>query len=133
MKKILSLILVLCLALAMIACGAAGEGGAAAGETGGGEASGGVFMAGFGMQDITPKDPVPLDSYGDAKDRISEGLYSKLEARAVVLKDAEGGMLAGVLLLWAMLSVTTCPRNWIFPRKILSFPAPTPMLLLLPA
>ncbi len=90
MKKLFACILVCCMVLGLVACG-----GASAGETGGaggeGEATGGVFMAGFGMVDITPKDSVPLASYGD--DRMSEGLFSKLEARAVVVQDAEGGML----------------------------------------
>ena len=100
MKRILTLVLVLCMALSLVACGAsapAGEGGE------GGE--GGVFMAGFGMRDITPKDSVPLDSYGDARDRMSTGLYSKLEARAVALKDENGSML-----IFCVGDVSWCPN-----------------------
>ena len=101
MKKILTFVLVLCMVLPMVACGAsapAGEGGGEGGE------GGGVFMAGFGMKDITPKDSVPLDSYGDARDRMSTGLYSKLEARAVALKDENGSML-----IFAVGDVSWCP------------------------
>lgn len=92
MKRILSLILALCMVLALAACG--GSEAAPAGTDGNkvdGGNKGGTFMAGFGMVDITPKDSVPLASYGD--DRMSEGLYSKLEARAVALQDPNGDML----------------------------------------
>ena len=102
MKKFLAFILVLCLAVSLMACGAA-----AGGSEGGAEAesTAGVFMAGFGMKDITPKDSVPLDSYGDAATRLSTGLYSKLEARAVALKDENGGML-----IFAVGDVSWCPN-----------------------
>ena len=92
MKRILSLILALCMLLALAACGGSED--APAGTDGNkadGGSKGGTFMAGFGMVDITPKDSVPLASYGD--DRMSEGLYSKLEARAVVVQDANGDLL----------------------------------------
>ena len=102
MKKILSLIMVLCMAVSLMACGAAAGGGEGGAET---EGTGGVFMAGFGMKDITPKDSVPLDSYGDAATRLSTGLYSKLEARAVALKDENGGML-----IFAVGDVSWCPN-----------------------
>jgi len=101
MNRIITMVLVLCMAFALIACGAA------AGENAGGEGGngGGVFKAGFGMRDITPKDSVPLDSYGDARDRMSTGLYSKLEARAVAVQDENGG-----LLIFAVGDVSWCPN-----------------------
>ena len=92
MKKIFALILVLCLALGLVACGSS-----SGGEAGGATEPKGQFMAGFGVVDVTPKDSVPLDSYGDARDRMSTGLYSKLEARAVVVQDENGGMLVFVV------------------------------------
>ena len=107
MKKIIALCLVFCLALGLVACGsssgAAGTTGAA-GECTTAAGNSGVFMTGFGMRDITPKDSVPLDSYGDARDRMSTGLYSYLEARAVAVQDAEGG-----LLIFATGDVSWCP------------------------
>ena len=103
MKKILAILLALCIVLGVAACGSTAAEGGATGEGGEG---GGVFMAGFGMKDITPKDSVPLDSYGDARDRMSTGLYSKLEARAVVLKDENGGML-----VFATGDVSWCPAG----------------------
>ena len=108
MKRIIALCLVLCMAVALVACGSssgtAGNTGAAGEGTTAAAAAGG-FKAGFGMRDITPKDPVPLDSYGDAKDRISTGLYSYLEARAVAVQDEEGG-----LLVFATGDVSWCPK-----------------------
>lgn len=107
MKRIIALFLVLCLAVGLAACGTgsgtAGTSGAAGDGTTAGNATG-VFMAGFGMKDITPKDSVPLDSYGDARDRMSTGLYSYLEARAVAVQDADGG-----LLIFATGDVSWCP------------------------
>ena len=100
MKKMLSLILAIFMLLSLVACGSSG--GAAGGET---EAPKAVFMAGFGMQDITPAEPVPMASYGDSRDRISTGLYSKLEARCVALKDPEGNML-----LFMVGDLTWCPK-----------------------
>ena len=105
MKKILAFIMVLCLALGLVACGSgsnenagstiapAASDGTTAASTPAGPVKTGVFMAGFGKVDITPKDNVPLDSYGDAKDRISTGMLSYLEARSVVVQDAEGQLL----------------------------------------
>ena len=98
MKKIIAICLILCMALGLVACGgpgstAEGAKGAAADGTTAGGAKTGVFMTGFGMRNITPKDSVPLDSYGDARDRMSTGIYTYLEARSVAVQDEEGGLL----------------------------------------
>ena len=100
MKKLFACILVCCMVLGLVACGSS-SGAEATGENGG--QTGAVFMAGFGMQDITPKESVPMASYGDDKDRWSEGLLTYLEARAVVLQDQEGNMLVFVIgdITWA--------------------------------
>ena len=100
MKRILSVLLVLAMAFGLVACGAGSAGGN--GEAGG--KGDNVFMVGFGMQDITPKDSVPMASYGDL--RFSDGLYSYLEARAVAVKDANGDML-----VFAVGDVSWCPSN----------------------
>ncbi|MBR4889652.1 MAG: neutral/alkaline non-lysosomal ceramidase N-terminal domain-containing protein, partial [Clostridia bacterium] len=100
MKKLFALFLCACMILSLVAGG--GSDGADAvtvvNTTGNAEntdtqIAGGVFMAGFGRVDITPKESVPMASYGDDRERLSTGLYSYLEARAVVVQDAEGGML----------------------------------------
>ena len=109
MKKIIALCLVFCLAMGLVACGsssgAAGTTGAA-GEGSTTAGNGGVFMAGFGMRNITPKDSVPLDSYGDARDRMSTGIYTYLEARAVAVQDENGG-----LMVFAVGDVSWCPQT----------------------
>lgn len=87
MKRIFAIILVLCMALSLVACGSSNGAGNGATE------AKRQFMAGFGVVDVTPKDSVPLDSYGDARDRMSTGRYSNLEARAVVVQDENGDLL----------------------------------------
>ena len=47
-------------------------------------------MAGFGAGDITPEESIPLQGYGDGKDRMSTGYVSKLYSLAVVVTDTEG-------------------------------------------
>ena len=99
MKKIMCLLLSIIMLLSLVAC----AGGSAGSEAGATTEAKGVFMAGFGKTDITPKDPVPMASYGDSKDRISTGMYSYLEARAVAVKDENGDMLIFIVgdLSWA--------------------------------
>ena len=113
MKRILAIILVLCMALSLVACGSASsEGGAATtapaagGETTAAPARPAVFMAGYAKKDITPKKSVPLDSYGDARDRMSTGLFSYLYAICVAVQDAEGQ-----LMLFMTCDVSWCPNN----------------------
>lgn len=100
MKKILSVLLVLAMVMALAACGS-GSGNASGGNGGAGTGEN-VFMVGFGMQDITPKDSVPMASYGDL--RFSDGLFSYLEARAVAVKDTNGDML-----IFVVGDVSWCP------------------------
>ena len=100
-KKLLSLLMALCMLLTLAACGSS-EG--ASDETEGGAAEA-VFKAGFGVRNITPKDSVPMASYGDARDRWSTGMYSELEARCVAVQDAEGN-----LLLFIVGDLSWCPN-----------------------
>ncbi len=102
MKQFLAILLTLCLVLSLAAC--SGDAPAAGGEQQSGE-GGGVFMAGFGSVDITPKESVPMGSYGDDRERFSEGLYRKLEARAVVVRDPNGDML-----VFAVGDLSWCPN-----------------------
>ena len=93
MKKLLSIILVLCLMVGLVACGAAGDAAGQGGETTAAPSEGG-FRVGFGRMDITPKDPVPMASYGNARDRISEGIYSYLYINVLAISDGENTLLA---------------------------------------
>lgn len=93
MKRILAIILTFCLVLSLAACGAsdAGTAGDEGGATGGSNAGG--FRVGFGREDITPKDSVPMASYGNAKDRMSEGIYSYLYINVLAIDDGTNTML----------------------------------------
>ena len=95
MKKILSLLLAVLMLVGLCACGGSsnsGNSGNSGSSTTDGS-TGGVFMAGFGVADITPTDSVPLASYGDARDRMSTGMYSYLEARCVAIQDEDGQLM----------------------------------------
>lgn len=93
-KKIVALLLLAVTVLTLCACGKAADD-----NDGNADASplAGKFCAGFGKVDITPKEPVPLDSYGDAKNRMSTGLLSYLYALAVAVTDTEGNSLIFVV------------------------------------
>lgn len=52
-----------------------------------------LFLAGFGMADITPREPLPMASYGDDLRRFSEGCAAPLQARAIALTDADNETL----------------------------------------
>ena len=114
MKRIIALVLVLCMALSLVACGSAAPktGSSTTAPAAGGEttadptAKTGVFMAGYAKHDITPKESVPLDSYGDARDRMSTGLFSYLYAICVALQDADGQ-----LMLFMTCDVSWCPNG----------------------
>ena len=94
MKRVLVLILVLCMSLSLVACGGAAAGNETGNETGnaGGAAATG-FRVGFGRADVTPKGAVPMASYGNAKDRISEGIYSYLYLNVIAIDDGTTTML----------------------------------------
>ena len=96
MKRLFALILTVCLLLSLVACGGSAAGGEdatvnnnAAQET---LAEGG-FRVGFGRADVTPKGAVPMASYGNAKDRISEGIYSYLYLNVIAVDDGTQTML----------------------------------------
>lgn len=96
MKKLIALLLLLALTLTLfVACSGDKD------TEGSGDSSNnpykGKFTAGFGKVDITPKENVPLDSYGDAEKRISTGLLSYLYAVSVAVTDTEGNSLIFVV------------------------------------
>ena len=106
MKKLLAMLLCICVLTGLCACG--GEGASAPGTTAAPapEASGtAVFRAGFGKVDFTPSESVPMGGYGNSKERMSTGIYSYLEARAVAVTDENGESLIFIVgdLSW-------CPK-----------------------
>lgn len=88
MKRFLSLLLVLTLAVSLAACGGASAG---AGQDTQSQEAAPTFMAGYGKQDITPKESVPMAGYSDG--RMSEGIVSYLSAQVVAVQDENGELL----------------------------------------
>lgn len=77
MKRFFSLLLVVCLCLGLLACGA---------ET----TEPQVFRVGFGRADITSKTSVPLAGYGNTTERMSEGILNYLYATCIAITDENG-------------------------------------------
>ena len=94
MKKILSLLLALCLLVGLVACGNSGAAGQGNDSTEGNASAQGGFRVGFGRMDITPKDSVPMASYGNARDRMSEGIFTYLYINVLAIDDGENTLLA---------------------------------------
>ena len=93
MKKLISMLVLLALAISLVACGAS-EGGAA---QGGAAQSGtgfslkeGQLAVGYGKINITPEDSVPLGGFGNTDQRMSTGFRTYLYATCIAITDAEG-------------------------------------------
>ena len=91
MKRIITMLLALCLAFSLAACTGevAGESNGNLGET----LPAGGFRVGFGRADITPKESIPMASYGNPLNRMSEGLFTYLYINAVAVNDGEKTLL----------------------------------------
>lgn len=99
MKKLLCLTLTLCMVLCLLACGTENTK-----ETT--DPNAGKFLAGFGMFDISPMESVPLASYGDSSQRMSDGIKDRLQARALAVTDEEGQSL-----LFIVGDMSWCPEG----------------------
>ena len=93
MKKLISMLVLLALAISLVACGAS-EGGAA---QGGAAQSGtgfslkeGQLAVGYSKVNITPEDSVPLGGFGNTDQRMSTGFRTYLYATCIAITDAEG-------------------------------------------
>ena len=99
MKRFLSLFFIFALAVSFFACGAE----TASVPT---DPKNAQFMAGFGLADITPVESVPLASYGDSTNRMSDGIMDYLQARALAVTDEKGQTL-----LFIVGDISWCPEN----------------------
>jgi len=104
MKKITSLLLVLTLLLCITAC--SGEEPVATTQP----TADKNFLVGFGRTDVTPKESVPLASYGD--NRMSTGFVYPALSNAVAITDADGNTLILLVtdLSWGYLETTVVQK-----------------------
>ncbi len=79
MRRIFAILLLFVMVFAMTSCGV--------------EDGNDAFRVGFGRVEITPRESVPLDSYGDAERRWSEGYITKMYSHCVAMTDADGNTL----------------------------------------
>ncbi len=109
MKKILCVLLAV-LMLALLGCGASGEGQQADGTTGAAE---GGFMVGYHKVNITPEDSVPLGGYSKPRERMSTGYNDYLYATICAITDARGetAILIGIDLTSSYSKVSHDIRN----------------------
>ena len=97
MKKLISVLLVLAMALSICACGVSQTGSSAptsaaeteAAETTAPAESPKVFRVGFGKRNITPESSVPMGGYGRSDARMSEGVLCYLWAICLAVTDED--------------------------------------------
>ena len=87
MKKILSLLLALCMVLGLCACGSSGN----TEETGAAAAAG--LQIGYAKINITPDYSVGLSGYSDAESRMSEGFITYIFATCIAATDGDETIL----------------------------------------
>lgn len=98
MKRIVCILLILCLILSLSACSSGSTSNVTTAVTvadtlPAATTQEGGFRVGFGRANITPKSGVPMASYGNAKDRISEGIFSYLLINVLAVDDGENTLL----------------------------------------
>ena len=84
MKKIISMLLTLCIVLGLCACGGAGD-------TDQPQAS--VLKAGYGRENITPDHPVGMGGYSDAETRKSGNVLDYIYTTCVAFQEGEQTIL----------------------------------------
>ena len=100
MKRLISVLLLLTIAVSLIACGAS-EGGTAAGGNNSAatfDLKEGQLAVGYGKVNITPEDSMPLGGFGNPEQRMSTGFQSYIYATCIAITDTEGNsaLLFGV-------------------------------------
>ncbi len=114
MRKMIAILLLLTLTLSLCACGKdGGDNEDASGETGVETLIKGKFSVGYAKMDITPDEGVPLGSYGNELERVSNSLLEYIYAIAVAITDAEGNTLLLITtdLSWGTPEMATIIRQ----------------------
>ena len=80
MKKLISMLLTVCILLGLCACGGSG----------GGESKAPVgLQAGYGRADVSPLTPAPMGGYGDSDTRLSSHIMDETYATCVAIKQGD--------------------------------------------
>ena len=97
MKRFVSIMMIVCVLMGLVACGSAASAGGDDGTQS--KENQAVFMAGYAKVDITPQEQgVPMNGYASSSERLSTGLVSYLYAIAVAVRDGEGNTAVVVSL-----------------------------------
>ena len=88
MKKIISLLLTMCILLGLCACGGAGS--ATSTET---QPKAAVLQAGYGRENISPEGQVGMGGYSDSETRKSKGVLDYIYTTCVAFDDGENTIL----------------------------------------
>lgn len=102
MKKVLSLLLLLCLLFGLAACGDSGTTTDASNQKG--------LRVGFGRANITPSYSVPLAGYGNSSLRMSQGFLDYMYATCIAITDEND-----TTLLLITLDATATYNNMVAP------------------
>ena len=94
MKRLICMLLLVCLLLSLCACGSSEkepEGTKTAAQTpADGNSTDGQFLVGYGKVNITPEYSVPLRGYGDTHKRMSTGFVDYIYATCVAITGTNG-------------------------------------------
>lgn len=90
MKRLLSVLLVVAMTAALLACSPASPAGTTAAPTTDDGASSGVFKAGIGISNITPSDSVSMQGCGQEDKHMSNGFASYIYVYCLAVQDSDG-------------------------------------------
>lgn len=99
LKRVLSFITAACLMLSLCACSVGqGEQDSTAAQNSGNSLKEGQILAGYARADITPEESVPMGSYGNSLQRMSEGFKDPLYITCLYLTDKDGNSTAVIAM-----------------------------------
>lgn len=110
MKRLFSLLLVVAMTAALLACSPAAPAGTTAASTTDGSASSGVFKAGIGISNITPSDSVPMQGYGQEDKHMSNGFAAMYMSTVWLCRTATATPLWSSLRTSVLLAIHNAPH-----------------------